>query len=103
MSYDLNDAGPQMAPAGELIPDGTFARLRLATRPGGSNGATPIDAGIIKVSQASDARMLDCEFTVIDGPYAHRKLWQSFTVAGGKLDEKGQSKGWNISKATFRR
>ena len=102
MSYDLNDAGPQMAPAGELIPDGTFARLRLAIRPGGSNGATPIDAGIIKLSPASDAKMLDCEFTVIDGPYARRKLWQSFTVAGGKLDEKGQSKGWNISKSTFR-
>ncbi|NCU21426.1 hypothetical protein EOM89_12075, partial [Candidatus Falkowbacteria bacterium] len=28
--------------------------------------------------------------------------WQSFTVAGGKLDEKGQSIGWKISKSTFR-
>ena len=27
--YDLNDAQPQMPPAGELIPDGTFARIRL--------------------------------------------------------------------------
>jgi hypothetical protein len=25
-----------------------------------------------------------------------------FTVSGGKLDDKGQSKGWNISKGTFR-
>ena len=24
--YDLNDAQPQMAPMGELIPDGTFAK-----------------------------------------------------------------------------
>ena len=46
--------------------------------------------------------MLDCEFTVIEGPYARRKFWQNFTVAGGKLDEKGQSKGWNIAKSTFR-
>ena len=102
MSYDLNDAGPQMAPSGELIPDGTFARLRMTIRPGGSNGAVPMDSGLIKLSQSSDAKMLDCEFSVVDGPYARRKLWQSFTVAGGKLDEKGQSKGWNISKATFR-
>lgn len=29
-------------------------------------------------------------------------MWQNFTVAGGKLDEKGQSKGWNISKSAFR-
>ena len=31
-----------------------------------------------------------------------RKFWQNFTVAGGKVDEKGDSKGWNISKAAFR-
>ena len=102
MSYDLNDAQPQMAPIGELIPDGTFAKVRLTIRPGGVNGATPTDAGLLKASQSSDARMLDCEFTVVDGPHARRKFWQSFTVAGGKLDEKGQSIGWKISKSTFR-
>lgn len=102
MSYDLNDAAPQMAPMGELIPDGTFARVMLKIRPGGSNGATPMDAGLLKASSHSDAKMLDCELTVTDGPFARRKFWQNFTVAGGKLDEKGQSKGWNISKSTFR-
>lgn len=102
MSYDLNDAQPQMAPIGELIPDGTFAKVRLTIRPGGVNGATPADAGLLKASQSSDARMLDCEFTVVNGPHARRKFWQSFTVAGGKLDEKGQSIGWKISKSTFR-
>lgn len=44
MSYDLNDAQPQMAPIGELIPDGTFAKVRLTVRPGGVDGATPRDA-----------------------------------------------------------
>ncbi|MCE6967598.1 hypothetical protein [Cereibacter sphaeroides] len=102
MSYDLNDAQPQMAPIGELIPDGTFAKVRLTIRPGGVNGATPMDAGLLKASQSSDAKMLDCEFTVLEGPHARRKFWQSFTVAGGKLDEKGQSIGWKISKSTFR-
>jgi hypothetical protein len=102
MSYDLNDAQPQMAPIGELIPDGTFAKIRLAIRPGGVNGATPMDAGLLKASHTSDAKMLDCEFTVVEGPHARRKFWQSFTVAGGKLDEKGQSIGWKISKSTFR-
>ena len=100
--YDLNDAGPQMAPAGELIPDGTFAKVRMTIRPGGMNGATPMDASLLKASQSSDAKMLDCEFTVVEGPYARRKFWQNFTVAGGKVDDKGQSKGWNISKSTFR-
>ncbi|WP_439121383.1 hypothetical protein [Marivita sp.] len=102
MSFDLNDAGPQMAPMGELIPDGTFAKVMMKLRPGGAHGASEMDAGLLKASPHSDAKMLDCEFTVTEGPYARRKFWQNFTVAGGKLDEKGQSKGWNISKSTFR-
>jgi len=100
--YDLNDAQPQMPPIGDLIPDGTFAKVRLTIRPGGVNGSTPIDIALLKASQTSDAKLLDCEFTVVDGAYARRKFWQNFTVAGGKLDDKGQSKGWNISKSTFR-
>ena len=100
MSFDLNDAGPQMAPMGELIPDGTFAKVMMKLRPGGANGASEMDVGLLKASPHSDAKMLDCEFTVTEGPYARRKFWQNFTVAGGKLDEKGQSKGWNISKST---
>lgn len=100
--YDLNDAQPQMAPMGALIPDGTFAKVKMTIRPGGVNGSTPMDAGLLKASQSSDAKMLDCEFTVVAGPYVRRKFWQNFTVAGGKLDEKGQSKGWNISKSAFR-
>jgi hypothetical protein len=45
---------------------------------------------------------LDCEFTVTEGPFARRKFWQLFTVAGGKVDDKGASIGWNISKRIFR-
>lgn len=100
--YDLNDAQPQLPPVGELMPDGTFAKVKMTIRPGGVNGSTPMDAGLLKGSQSSDAKMLDCEFTVVAGAYARRKFWQNFTVAGGRLDEKGQSKGWNISKSAFR-
>ena len=100
--YDLNDAQPQLPPIGELMPDGTFAKVKMTIRPGGLNGSTAMDAGLLKASQQSDAKMLDCEFTVVDGPYARRKFWQNFTVAGGKVDDKGQSKGWNISKSAFR-
>ena len=100
--YDLNDAQPQMLPVGEPIPDGTFAKIRMTIRPGGLDGAVPMDAGLLKASASSDAKMLDCEMTVLEGPFAKRKFWQNFTVAGGKLDDKGVSKGWNISKASFR-
>jgi len=100
--FDFNDAAPQMGPAGDLIPDGTFAKVKLTVRPGGVNGSGPLDAGLLKASKSSDAKMLDCELTVLQGPFARRKFWQMFTVAGGKLDDKGQSKGWNISKSAFR-
>lgn len=102
MNFDLNDAAPQMAPMGELIPDGTFGKVMMKIRPGGANGASEMDAGLLKASPHSDAKMLDVEFTVVEGPYARRKFWQNYTVVGGKLDEKGQSKGWNISKSAFR-
>ena len=46
--------------------------------------------------------MLDCEFTVSEGPLARRKFWQMFTVQGGKVDENGVSIAWKISKSTFR-
>ncbi len=99
---DLNDAGPQMAPAGDLIPDGTFAKMKLTLRPGGVDGPTPDDRGLLKPSQNSDVKMLDCEFTVVGGRFDRRKVWQLLTVAGGKLDANGQSIGWNITKSTIR-
>jgi hypothetical protein len=45
---------------------------------------------------------LDGELTVSEGRFARRKFWHAFTVSGGKVDEKGASIGWNISKRTFR-
>jgi hypothetical protein len=100
--YDFNDAQPQMAPLGELISDGTFCKLQMKIRPGGADGVGASDRGLLKAANTSDVKYLDCEFTVVEGPYARRKFWQNYTVSGGKLDDKGHSMGWNISKSTFR-
>jgi hypothetical protein len=100
--YDMNDAPEQRADG--VIPDGSFVPLRLTLRPGGENvrGSSETDIGLFKASLTSDVIYLDVEFTVIGGPHAGRKLWQNFTVSGGKLDESGTSKAWNIGKATLR-
>ncbi len=100
--YDLNDAEPLRS--GEIIPDGTFAKVTMTIRPGGVDGPFDIDKGLLKPSGSaeSDVLSLDCEFTVVDGLHARRKFWHSFTVSGGKVDEKGASVGWNISKRMFR-
>lgn len=100
--FDLNDAEPQRS--SDLIPDGSFAKVSLAIRPGGVDGATPYDAQLLKASMqpGSDVMMLDCEFTVVEGPHIRRKFWQALTVSGGKVDEKGVSLGWSITKRTIR-
>ncbi|TCT10518.1 hypothetical protein EDC22_10515 [Tepidamorphus gemmatus] len=100
MPLDMNDAEPQRA--SELIPDGTFAKVAMTIRPGGIDGPDEIDRGLLKASTSSDVLLLDCEFTVVEGPHARRKFRQMFTVQGGKVDEQGVSMGWKISKSTFR-
>jgi len=102
MTFDMNDVAPQQS--GDLIPDGTFAKVTMSIRKGGTDGSSEIDRGLLKPSNqpGSDVLMLDAEFTVVEGPHARRKFWQMFTVSGGKLDEQGQSIGWKISKSTFR-
>jgi hypothetical protein len=100
--YDMNDAEPQRS--GEPIPDGSFAKMTMALRPGGIDGQSEIDKGLLKASNTvgSDVLNLDCEFTIVEGPHAKRKFWQTLTASGGKVDEKGVSLGWKITKSTIR-
>ena len=102
MSYDMNDAQPQIS--SDIIPDGTFAKITMTFRPGTIDGDSPIDQKLLKPSNSpgSDVRQIDAEFTLVEGLYARRKFWQFFTAIGGKVDEQGVSIGWKISKSTFR-
>jgi len=102
MNYDMNDA--ELPRGTELIPDGSFVKVTMLIRRGGIDGQGEHDRGLLKAGRNpdSDVRMLDCEFTVVAGSHARRKFWQSFTVAGGKVDEQGISIGWKISKGIFR-
>jgi hypothetical protein len=100
--YDFSDVEPQQS--SDLLPDGSFCKLTMTIRPGGVDGQTEIDKGLLKASTTpgSDVLSLDCEFTVVEGRHARRKFWHAFTVSGGKVDEKGASIGWNITKRTLR-
>lgn len=101
MAMNLNDAEEQRE-TGVVIPDGTFVKLIGHIRAGGVDGPEPGDRGICTASKSSDVLMLDFEFTVLAGKYAKRKLWQNFVISGGSLDEKGVSKGWNVTKSRLR-
>lgn len=89
---DFNNAPEQKE--GGLIPKGTIAIVHLTIRPGNSG-----EGGWEKRSRAGNSQALDCEFTVVDGPFAKRKFWTLFTVSG---ETEGQQKAAQISGSRIR-
>ena len=65
---DFSDVEPQQS--SDLIPDGTFAKVIMTIRPGGVDGQTEIDRGLLKASTmaGSDVLSLEGEFTVPERP-----------------------------------
>ncbi len=96
---DLNDAAPQRENG--LIPP-CITKLHATLRPGDANGPGPDDINVLTSSKSSDTKILNFEFTVMTGPHAKRKFFQTMTVEGGKVDASGVSVAWNITKSTLR-
>ncbi len=72
---DFNDA-PQNP---TLIPKGTLAKVRLTVRPGGFDDANQGWTGGYATCGSTGAVYLNGEYTVLEGPYAKRKV---FTLIG---------------------
>ena len=68
---DFNDA-PQNT---NIIPKGTLAKVRLTIRPGGFDDPAQGWTGGYATRGATGAVYLSCEFTVLEGPYARRKIF----------------------------
>lgn len=82
---DFNDAGQQQV--FELIPRGTAARVRMTIKPGGYDDAQRGWSGGYATENAdTGAIYLACEFVVLDGPYARRKLWSNIGLYSPKGD-----------------
>src|SRR5262249_24552224 len=91
-NLDFNTAGEQRS--FEVIPANTVVTLQLTIRPGGAG-----DGGWLKLSGEKTSEGLDCEFTVVSGDYAKRKLWQLFTLRG---TTSGHAEAGEISRNTLR-
>ena len=89
-SLDFNDAGEQRS----VIPAGTVCTLQMTIRPGVAG-----DSGWLRRSADGASEGLDCEFTVVDGQYAKRKIWQLFTLRG---TTPGHAEAREISRNTLR-
>ncbi len=92
MAFDFNSADQQRE--GGLIAEGTIAVVHLTIRPGNAG-----EGGWLKRSKAGDSAALDCEFTVVDGPFTKRKFWTLFTVEGST---DGHQKAADISASRIR-
>lgn len=71
MWNDYNDAKQNP----NLMPKGTLAKVRLTIRPGGFDDASQGWTGGYATRGSTGAVYLNGEFTVLEGPYAKRKIW----------------------------
>jgi len=95
MSYfDFNSASDQGS--FDLIPKGTLVRVRLTIRPGGyDDPGQGWTGGYATRNSNTGSVYLNCEFVVLEGPYARRKLWSLI----GLLSPKGPE--WANMGRTF--
>lgn len=71
---DFNTADDQNS--FDLIPKGTLVKVRMTIRPGGYDDASQgWTGGYATQSNTTGSIYLNCEFVVLDGPYAKRKMW----------------------------
>ena len=68
---DFNDAQSNT----NVIPKGTLAKVRLTIRPGGFDDPSQGWTGGYAKRGSTGAVYLDAEYTVLEGPYAKRKIW----------------------------
>ena len=91
-NFDFNDAGEQRN--FDVIPANTIVTLQMTIRPGGVG-----EGNWLKRSADGASEGLDCEFIVVDGEYAKRRVWQLFTLKG---TTPGHAEVGEISRNTLR-
>lgn len=86
---DFNDAEQQQG--FDLIPRGTLAKLRMTINPGGyDDPAQGWTGGYASQSFDTGSIYLACEFVVLEGPHAKRKLWSNIGLYSPKGATWGQ-------------
>ena len=83
---DFNDAETQQS--FDLLPKGTIVKVRMTLKPGGFNDpAQNWTGGYATRNATSDTVYLNCEFVVLDGQYAKRKVWSKIGLHSPKSPE----------------
>ena len=83
---DFNSADDQNS--FDLIPKGTLVKVRMTIKPGGyDDPAQGWTGGYATQNQTTGSVYLNCEFVVLDGPYARRKMWSLIGLHSNKGPE----------------
>lgn len=101
----FTNVGNHKPNAVENIPAGTLLLVRMDYKPGGKDlpGTPPeMISGALTASKSSDVLYLNAEFTVLEGPYKGRKIFEMFSLHGGELNEQGESKAAIIAMGKIR-
>lgn len=85
--YDFNTANEQAS--FDVIPHGTIAKVKLKIKPGGCNDeAKGWTKGYATRNNDTGVMYLICEFVVLEGKYAKRKIWSNIGLYSPKNDNK---------------
>ena len=87
---DFNDAKQNA----NLIPKGTIAKVRMTLRPGGFDDPSQGWTGGYAKRGTTGSVYLDVEYTVLEGPYAKRKIWSMiglYSASGPNWANMGRS------------
>jgi hypothetical protein len=86
---DFNDAEQQQG--FDLIPKGTSVKVRMTIKPGGHDDpAQGWTGGYATESFDTGSVYLACEFVVLEGPFAKRKMWSNIGLQSRKGPTWGQ-------------
>lgn len=86
---DFNDAEQQQG--FDLIPKGTTVKVRMTIKPGGHDDpAQGWTGGYTTESFDTGSVYLACEFVVLEGPFAKRKMWSNIGLQSRKGPTWGQ-------------
>ena len=88
MSIDFNSSENQSN--FDLIPNGTLAKVRMSIKPGGYDDQNQgWVGGYATKNDATGSIYLSCEFVILEGEYARRKVWGLIGLYSNKGPEWG--------------
>lgn len=84
----------------DIIPKGTIARVRMTIKPGGHNDPSEGWTGGYATQGNTGAVYLNCEFVILEGQFARRKVWSLIGLHSPKGPDYAQTWDVPLSRAS---